>query len=177
MVVLLNGAFGIGKTTVARRLRRLLPGSALFDPELAGLVLRRLPRWIPLEGGGTDDFQDLAAWRRSAVLGIRAVRSLRPTVIVPMAFSRLDYLREIARGAGRCDADVRCFCLVAPLPVVLERLAARGGDLAQASLAWQVRRAGECCAAHRSAEFGERVSAAGRSADEIAADLAARITR
>lgn len=174
MVVFLNGAFGIGKTSVARRLRRQLPGSAIYDPELAGLVLRRLPSWIPLEGRGTDDFQDLAAWRRASVLGIRAVRALRRTVIVPMAFSRLDYLHEVLQGVGRFDAEVRHFCLVAPLPVVLERIARRGGDLAQ--LGWQLRRAGECCAAHGSAGFAEHVSAEDGTPDQIAAEIAARIS-
>ena len=34
MIVFLNGAFGIGKTSVARQLRRQIAGSAIFDPEL-----------------------------------------------------------------------------------------------------------------------------------------------
>lgn len=176
MVVFLNGAFGIGKTTVARCLRGRLPGSAIYDPELAGLVLRRLPSWIPLEGRGTDDFQDLAAWRRASVLGIRAVRALRRTVIVPMALSQIDYLHELVRGARRFDVDVRHFCLVAPLPVVLERIARRGGGLAPGALGWQVRRAKECCAAHASAEFAEHVPAADLTPEQIAAEIAARLS-
>lgn len=176
MVVFLNGAFGIGKTTVARCLRGRLPGSAIYDPELAGLVLRRLPSWVPLEGRGTDDFQDLAVWRRASVLGIRAARALRRTVIVPMAFSRLDYLREVLDGVRRFDAELRHFCLVAPLPVVLERVGRRGQRLSPAALAWQVRRAEECCAAHGSAEFAEHVPAAEQTPDQIASRIAARLS-
>jgi chloramphenicol 3-O-phosphotransferase len=175
MVVFVNGAFGIGKTSVARRLRRELPGSAIFDPELVGLVLRRLPSFVPLQGRGTGDFQDLASWRRISLLGIRGVRALRRIVIVPMAFSRLDYLHELLRGAARFDADVRHFCLVAPLPIVLERLAKRGGDLADPALAWQVRRAEECCVAHRSAEYAEPIEASDRTPEQLAAEIAARI--
>jgi hypothetical protein len=175
MVVFLNGAFGIGKTTVARRVRRLVPGSAVFDPELVGLVLRRLPGWLELEGRGTDDFQDLAAWRRTSILGIRALRAVRRTVIVPMALSRLDYLSELRRGVERFEPEVRHFCLVAPLPVVLERLARRGGDLSHPSMAWQVRRAEECCTAHRAAAYTEHIQAAERTPGQIAAELAARI--
>jgi hypothetical protein len=157
-------------------LRRRLPGSAIYDPELAGLVLRRLPSWVPLEGRGTDDFQDLAAWRRATVLGIRAVRALRRTVIVPMAFSRLDSLHEILHGVRRFDDDVRHFCLVAPLPVVLERIARRGGSLAPAALAWQARRAQECCAAHGSAGFAEHVPAADQTPEQIASRITARLS-
>ena len=43
MFVLINGAFGIGKSTVARELRSLLPRSVIFDPEWVGLALQRMP--------------------------------------------------------------------------------------------------------------------------------------
>ncbi|MEY4582409.1 MAG: hypothetical protein RL701_7112, partial [Pseudomonadota bacterium] len=69
-VILINGSFGVGKTTVARVLRRLLPGSRIYDPEQLGFVLQRLARWLPLRGRGTDDFQDLVLWRRSVAFGI-----------------------------------------------------------------------------------------------------------
>ncbi|MBW2415202.1 MAG: hypothetical protein JRG76_11905 [Deltaproteobacteria bacterium] len=68
MIVLLNGAFGIGKTTVARGLRARMPGSGIFDPEMIGFVLRRLP------GVRVNDYQDLAAWRLLTVAGARACR-------------------------------------------------------------------------------------------------------
>jgi len=172
MILFLNGAFGIGKSTVARLLRERLPGSAIYDPELAGMLLMRLPRWFALEGRGTDDFQDIALWRRATVAGIRAVRALRGTVIVPMAFTRVDYLHEIREGAVRSDGDVRHVCLVAPLAVVEQRLAARGGVTA-----WQRRRAAECCAAHGAAAFAEQIDAAGRTAEAVAEAIAAAISR
>jgi hypothetical protein len=53
MVVLINGSFGVGKSTVAGLLRDRLPGSAVYDPERVGWVLQRLPRWIRLKGSGT----------------------------------------------------------------------------------------------------------------------------
>jgi hypothetical protein len=173
--VLVNGAFGIGKTTVARRLRDRLAGSALFDPELVGFVLRRLPSWVPLEGRGTDDFQDLALWRRASVRGIRLARALRETVIVPMAFSNLAYLRELTAGVARFDARVRHFCLTAPFPVVRARLEGRGLDPASPAGAWQLRRAAECCAAHASPEFAEQIPTEDASPAEAAAAIAARL--
>jgi chloramphenicol 3-O-phosphotransferase len=173
VIVLVNGAFGIGKTTVARRLRHRVPGSTLFDPERIGIVLQRLPAWIPLDGRGTDDFQDLALWRRATVGGIRAARAWRRTVIVPMAFSNRTYLDEIRRGAAAFDADVRHFCLVAPLAVVLHRQSVRGRGRMQA---WQVRRAAECCAAHAGTDFAEHVDAERQSAEEIATAIARRLS-
>jgi hypothetical protein len=76
-VVIINGSFGVGKTTVARGLKRRIAGSAIYDPEWAGLVIQRLPSWIHLSGRGTNDFQDVDLWRSSVVTGIRLFGGLR----------------------------------------------------------------------------------------------------
>ena len=60
MIVIINGSFGVGKTTVARLLRSALSGSVIYDPEWAGSALVRLPAWVRLQGAGTDDFQNIA---------------------------------------------------------------------------------------------------------------------
>jgi hypothetical protein len=50
VILLLNGAFGIGKTTVARVLVRRLPCAVLLDPELLGIALQRVTRVGGLSG-------------------------------------------------------------------------------------------------------------------------------
>jgi gluconate kinase len=172
MVVLIDGAFGIGKTTVARRLSQRLPGSAVFDPERLGFVLQRLRK---LSGRPVEDFQDLRSWRRLSVLGVRAVRAFRPHVLVPMAFSNLSYLREIREGIAKFEPRVHHFCLVAPLPVVEERLRRREGWNGAAGRAWPRRRAAECCSAHEHPGFEERVPAGDRTAGQIVDDLLERL--
>ena len=57
MFVLINGAFGVGKSAVAQELRALLPGSIIYDPEPVGVALQRFVRPRP------SDFQDLPSWR------------------------------------------------------------------------------------------------------------------
>src|SRR5690348_7546872 len=42
MVIWINGAFGVGKTTVARALHERWPDAVVFDPEQLGFVLRRI---------------------------------------------------------------------------------------------------------------------------------------
>jgi gluconate kinase len=172
MVILINGAFGIGKTTVARRLSRRIPGSVIFDPERAGFVLQRLRR---ISGRPVEDFQDLRSWRRLSVLGVRAAAALRPHVIVPMAFSNLSYLREVRDGIARFEPRVLHFCLVAPFSIVQERLRRREGWRSADDRAWQVRRAAECCAAHDGPGFEERVPAGDRTAEEVAEYLLERL--
>jgi hypothetical protein len=154
VILLLNGAFGVGKTTVARALVARLPGAVLFDPELIGMALQRAARLV---GRRVDDFQDLRAWRRLTVLGLRVTRLFRKNVVVPMAFSNEEYLREIREGLGPFEPDVVQVCLVAPVDVVHERLRRRGLD--PVSAPWEFRRATECCVAHQGEKFGVRVSA------------------
>jgi predicted kinase len=172
VVVLLNGAFGVGKTTVARLLAAGLPGASIFDPERIGFVLRRLPRFVPLAGRGTDDFQDLALWRSLTVRAARARARRASVLLVPMAFSNRAYLDEIRAGIARGGSDVRHFCLTAAVEVVHARLRARGG-----AGAWELRRAAECCAAHADPSFAEQIPTAGRSAQAVADELAARLAQ
>ena len=112
---------------MAKLLRGALTGSALYDPEWAGMVMMRLPRWVKLKGSGTEDFQDIGLWRKSAVAGVRLFRQFTPgPVIVPMTFSCRAYFDETATGFRRLDPELRVFCLKASLPTVKERLVARG---------------------------------------------------
>ncbi|HEX8172144.1 MAG TPA: AAA family ATPase [Thermoanaerobaculia bacterium] len=165
MIVLVNGAFGIGKTTVARLLARRMRGAVLFNPELIGSTLQLFRR--------VDGFQDLRAWRSLTVLALRVIRLVRPIVIVPMAFANIDYLDDIRRGAARFDHDVRHFCLVAPLDTVLARQLHR--DAHARDLDWQIEHATQCCLAHARPEFAVHVDAASRTPEEIAEELLSAI--
>ena len=62
-VIWINGAFGAGKTTVAKRLRAEWPEATLFDPEkLARLIRNATPRQYR-----PNDYQDSPLWRRLTV--------------------------------------------------------------------------------------------------------------
>ena len=58
MILWINGAFGVGKTTTARIVREREPSWRLFDPESVGYLLR-----ANLADLDVYDFQDLPAWR------------------------------------------------------------------------------------------------------------------
>jgi hypothetical protein len=123
-----------------------------------------------------DDYQDSPAWRALTVAGIRALRRLRGTVIVPMAFTNLDYLHQIRRGAARADPDVRHVCLTAPLETVVERLTRRATAEGRAGPgAWQLRRAEECCAVHGGPAFAEQVPTEGLGPEDVADEVARRL--
>jgi hypothetical protein len=167
MIIFLNGAFGIGKTAVARALARRFPRSVLFDPEKIGGPLQLAARLL---GREVEDFQNLHSWRTLTIVGLRAARALSPTVIVPMAFSNQGYLDQVRSGAERFDHRVYHFCLVAPLVVVQQRLQSRGAD--PVSHAWEYRRAAECCAAHEDERFLHHIDATASTPDQLAAQIA-----
>ncbi|HKE04581.1 MAG TPA: hypothetical protein VKE91_10995 [Blastocatellia bacterium] len=174
--MVINGSFGVGKTTIAKLLRGSLPGSAIYDPEWAGFVLKRLPKWIKLNGSGSDDYQDIVLWRRSAIAGVRLFRLFAPgPVIVPMAFSRRDYFDEVVRAIEQLDSELRVFCLKASLPTVKKRLIERGTEIEGPGAEWIARRIIECAEAHVDPHFGEPVDTEDRSAREVAEEIINRL--
>src|SRR5437763_4864134 len=176
MIIMINGSFGVGKTTVAKLLRDSFPGSMIFDPEWAGLVLMRLPKWIRLRGSGSDDFQHIELWRRSAVAGVRLFRLLASgPLIVPMTFSRRAYFAEVLEGVRRLDPESRAFCLKASLPTVRRRLSERGSKIEGPGSEWIARRIVECVDAHADPHFGEPVDTEERSAREVTEEIVGRL--
>jgi len=172
MILIINGAFGVGKTTVGRLLKERIAGSRLYNPEWAGSVLMRTP-FFRFKGAGTGDFQDIDLWRKSVISGTRIFRGMaRGTVIVPMAFSRRDYFDEIVSGMRRFDGEVRVFCLRAGLPTIRTRLEKRGGEID-----WPVNKAQDCIEAHKDEHFGEPVDTEGASAGEVADDILRRLEK
>ena len=176
MFILLNGSFGIGKTTAANKLAEVLPRAAISDPEDVGFVLRRLPAWMLGLHRQPGDYQDIALWRRLIVLQARWARRRADIVIVPMAFTNRDYLDAFAT-ALRKTAPVHKICLVAPLMVVRERLAARALAEGRPGLSdFELRRSAECVAAHADPFFGIPIDAT-VDADEVLAAIHRAIGR
>ncbi len=58
MIIWINGPFGAGKTTLAKRLRDRRSKSLIFDPEEIGFVVKET---VPMPASG--DYQDLPLWR------------------------------------------------------------------------------------------------------------------
>ncbi|HEY0174164.1 MAG TPA: AAA family ATPase [Pyrinomonadaceae bacterium] len=176
MVVFINGSFGVGKTTVARLLRGRVAGSAVYDPELAGIAMMRLSNLAGFKRTAAEDFQDFALWRRSAVAGVRLFRALfRGPVIVPMTFTRREYFDEVVAGVRRFDPQVRVFCLRAGLPTVRKRLAGRESETEGPGAEWLARRIAECADAHRDPHFGEPIETEDRPPREVCEDIFRRV--
>ncbi|MFI7249318.1 AAA family ATPase [Micromonospora chalcea] len=109
MIVWLNGAFGVGKTTTARLLTDALPDARLFDPEFLGSMLTAFVT------PPTGDFQDLPLWRHLVVQTVTGLDRHHPGIwIVPMSLLDPAYRAEILGGVRAAGVDVREVVLTLP---------------------------------------------------------------
>lgn len=174
MVVMINGSFGVGKTTVAKLLRRALPGSVIYDPEWFGFVLRRIPKIFYKKK--QDDYQHSRLWRSSIPAGVRLLRRFRRgAIIVPMAFCEREYFDEVVGGIKKIDKNLKIFCLRANLETVRQRLTARGDRIEGVGSEWIARRIVECAEAHQNPHFGEPVETENRTAEEVSREIIRRL--
>ena len=167
MIVFLNGAFGVGETTVARLLYRFMPESLLFDPEQVGAML-----WTTLKER-TDwpgDYQSLPAWRRLVLNVIRELRRDHPNpLIVPMTVWRAEVWRDLESGLRSADPELLAFRLTATEETLRARILARPDE--DGPHAWCLRHLDVALAALRQEEFGIEVVTDERTPDEIAKEI------
>jgi AAA domain-containing protein len=123
MIVLINGSFGVGKTTTAEALVASLPNALLYDPEEVGFMLRSiLGKFDP-----RDDFQDFPMWPSLVAETARSIKEAYGCdLIVPMTLRREDYLSAIMGGLRQVDNDCHHFCLLASQEEIFRRLRSRG---------------------------------------------------
>lgn len=154
MIILLNGAFGVGKSTVAEQLHTALPNSMIYDPEMVGYMLRHLLQGLPLSAAEQDDFQNIDLWRTLAVtVGQSLQQRFQRHLIVPMTLVNGAYFRQIREGLAQVDSDLYHFALVASVETIHRRLAQRG----DAPGAWSFDQTERCVAALQAAEFREQL--------------------
>jgi hypothetical protein len=171
-IVLINGAFGVGKSTVASAFHQRAKGSRLYDPEQIGYVLRRLPHWIPGSAARLDDYRTSPVWRALNIFVMRLhARSARP-LIVPMSLD-LDLLDVLRRALTTRQCRVVHVCLVAPEATVRERLTTRGVSPTSREGQWVYPRALAACRDHSTNDaFAYRIDTEGKDPIEIVDELA-----
>lgn len=165
MIILLNGAFGVGKTTVAENLHNAIDNSMLYDPEIVGYMLREmLPTDIKRAESPRGDFQDLHLWKELVVeMAGRLKRQYGKHLIVPMTIRNHTYYTHITKGFKTIDSDTISFCLTASKETIHQRLLNRGeteGD-------WCFQQTDGCLEAYAANEFGVELDTEHQSVIEI----------
>ncbi|MGH3148370.1 MAG: AAA family ATPase [Rubrobacter sp.] len=163
MILFINGPFGVGKSSVARVLVEESPNAMIYDPEVIGSALRRLP-W-PIKKA--EDFQDYALWRRLVVAVARALRATSSrTLVIPMTVWRRDYFDPIVAGLRSVDPDLSCFRLTASESELLRRISSDSVDTG--AYGWRVSHAEVCLGASQDPAFGVEVPTDGLMPAEVA---------
>ncbi|WP_339253261.1 AAA family ATPase [Sporosarcina sp. FSL W8-0480] len=166
MIIMINGAFGVGKTSVANELLRRLDGAMLFDPEAIGFMLRHIiPQEMKLDREKTGDFQDLEMWRP---LTVEVAKQLRETygkdLIVPMTIYNKDYFNTIHGGFRRIDPETYHFCLVAKKETIHQRLIERGEEEGN----WCFQQTDKCLSGFEDFRFEQFIQTDDTGIEEIA---------
>ncbi|WP_327258157.1 AAA family ATPase [Streptomyces sp. NBC_01244] len=121
MIIWVNGPFGGGKTTAARRLHQQLSTSLITDPEEIGFVLRKSIGDHPAR---EKDFQDYPAWR-TLVASLCAELDRQTQggpVIAPMTLLRHEYAEEIFDALAKAGAEVHHLLLHADSDTIRARI-------------------------------------------------------
>lgn len=172
MIIMINGAFGSGKTTTANKLLPLIPNSMMFDPEEIGYMLRNIiPEAIRLDVERTDDFQDIELWR---VLTVQTAEALQHQyykhLIVPMTIYKPHIFEYIVHGFQRMDNQVHHFCLMASEDTIHKRLTGRGDE----ANGWTFQQTVKCVEAFKNARFEEHIITDEMTSDEVVSTILLR---
>lgn len=155
MIIMINGAFGAGKTTVANELLKKIDNSMLFDPEAVGYMLRHIiSEDMKQPEERTDNFQDIAPWK---ILVVQVAEQLKKyydkNLIVPMTIFNEGYFQYIKDGFLAIDHETHHFCLRASEATIHERLRKRGEEEGN----WCFQQTRKCVDAFNSGKFGKYI--------------------
>lgn len=124
MIIWVNGAFGAGKTSVAREMLDLVPESTLYDPDVLGGCLRQMLPEKRLQE--VTDYRELPIWRRLVTESAAALLAdVGGVLVVPMTLLRQEHRDEIFGGLASRGIEVRHLLLDTGETILRARIAAR----------------------------------------------------
>lgn len=168
MIIWINGAFGSGKSSVARELGKYLAHSFLFDPENMGFYLREnLPKELKQK-----DFQDISLWRdlNYEMLSYMA-NHFNGKIIVPMTLVRPEYFEKVVQKLKKEGFSVQHFTLVASKETLLARLKTRGDG----EDSWPAQQIDRCMKSLSEEKFEKFIETDDMSLSEVTREILASI--
>lgn len=167
VIVFLNGAFGVGKTSAARALYEALPESLIFDPESVGAMLSDT---LKERTDWPGDYQSLPAWARIVVAIVRELRrDYEQPLIVPMTVWRADVWRQLRDGFQETDSELRAFRLTAREETLRARILGRPDE--EGPHDWCLRHMAVATAVLQDGAYGVEIDTDGRTPAEVASSI------
>ena len=157
----LNGAYGIGKSTVAERLAKRLGKAHIFDAEEVGNAIRDN---YPEDARHSVIFEDYPLWRETNYkLLLDIYRKYDDDIIVPMTLLREVSYVDIIKKLEDAGTMVKYVFLDGDRETVHDRILARG----EAEDCWCMRNIELCLDAQNKDRHAVHIDAASHSPDEI----------
>lgn len=157
MIIWINGCFGVGKTTVAGRLKEKIDNSMIYDPEKVGTFL------FNILSVKEDDFQDYELWRMINYEMLKNLNTEFKVIIVPMTITNIQYYDEIIGRLERDGINLKHFILVANKENIISRLNVR-----ENSTEWAYKQVDRCVTAFQEDYInGSRIDTNNKSIDEV----------
>ena len=161
MIIWINGSFGVGKTTVAEKLKEKIDKSIIYDPEKIGMFLTST---LPTK---EDDFQDYRLWRTINYEMLKNLYIEFEVIIVPMTITNKQYYNEIVGRLERNGIDIKHFILIASKENIISRLNARGN-----STEWAYMQVDRCDKAFKDDYLkGNKIDTNNKNVDEVCNNL------
>jgi len=124
VIIWLNGAFGVGKSTTGALLTQRSPRLRLFDPETVGSMLQ-----ANLGDRPVSDFQQWEPWRvLTPVVADEIARLTGQVLVVPQTVMVESRWHELERGLSQRGHEVLHVVLDAQEPIVRSRIEADGTE-------------------------------------------------
>ena len=167
MIYWLNGAYGVGKTTVAEALKPLLHNAHIFDPELIGNGVRdNYPGDLFRE-----TFEEYPIWLETNYQLLKDLyERYDGDIIAPMTLLREASYTAIIRRLQDDGIPVRYIFLDADETTLRHRMVDTGREKPDS---WCVGHIPACLAAQAQDAHAVHVNTVGRIPEEIAAEIAA----
>lgn len=161
MIIWINGAFGVGKTSVATQLSKVLKNPYIFDPEMTGeYIWDNLPEELSRKG----DYQDIPMWREFNYQMIDYIQKVWDgVIIVPMTIVNPLYYEELIKKLENSGSKLHHFILTADKNILLERLEQRG-DYASS---WPVNQIDKCVYAFDNIIQGTKIDTSNLTIDGV----------
>ena len=167
MIYWLNGAYGVGKTTVAMRLLPLLRNAHLYDPELVGNGIRdNYPEALFCE-----TFEEYPAWLET---NYRVLKDLYERydgdIVVPMTLLREASYAAMAQRLRDEGVPVQYIYLDCDAETLRYRMVDLGREKPDS---WCVGHIPVCLAVQAAETHAVHIPTVGRTPEQIAAQIAA----
>ena len=167
MIYWLNGAYGVGKTTVAQGLKPLLHNAHIFDPELIGNGIRdNYPANLFRE-----TFEEYPLWLETNYRLLKDIyERYDGDIIAPMTLLQESSYTAIIGRLLDDGIPVRYIFLDADEATLKHRMIDSGREKPDS---WCVRHIPACLAAQASETHAVHIPTVGRTPEDIAQEIAA----